>query len=916
MITYDSITGNIINKTWNSTTREYDVVELSEQEINALNNKPKFTSMSTVDDDDDDKSFLTDVGRVGFSTLEGFAQLGSDVLIRPFQEDKEEYDEAYSEWRADVAEYVPGLDREDIIDPETGEVLRPETGAGKVLDVGTYLVGGGLVFKALGKLSKLQKASMTKGVLSEQVVEQVLADPDHNLFNFVAEDLMEEPPAVIEFLAADEDDDVLFNRAKTALSSGILTAGVGGLLNLGFKAIDISKHSQKVLGKEMPDTPEEVDALAGSLLAAVKKGEELDPSKIVNKLKKVTEDDAEGVAQIINQSSGRLKGYKSKVMGTLKWTEQRWLKSRGFYSKKAYEASQETIHRQKQLLSHTNHLANRLQRAMDNVVEGNIADDVTEALVDKKMLNLNFEDKIKYLTDTNMESFLTTRYGFSNEIASRFLKVNIDDRVNFLKRNGFSDEAASEIATTKPYGFSEDIAYEIAAARGSIDSLSKTLLDSNIGSEVVREAIAENLGGYVRRSYRLYEDGNWRPTASLIERAEKAIVDAKIGKRKNVSDAEVNEFHKDAKDYVKDLLDETDINNYDDYLSKIRRVNTQYLSQRKEILPEIRELMGEIKDPSENIILTIQKLTSITENNKFYNKLMELGGSVPSNPTVYDNALAQARRELRDPQINLLDDTVEELKKGSYVTLNNAIGDVPAGTVGRVVNVGTKRTPNRTFVRVSGAEKPLSLPTEKNSMNLSVIANNQKVNKLTKQYYDDATGGNAYTDTKYISEHSSDIFDTKISGTGSALDGQYTTPELARAINNLEDTHVSIFGLGKDKFKKGLKSGPMWQYYVGAKGLNQQMRTVYDHTTHLRNGLGGYQFGLANGLNPLKNGRLNFQVLKNEIGGGGDKVFDALYERLQGLGVVNTSVRASEARALLDIASETRPSKWVEQIEK
>ena len=178
MITYDSITGNIINKTWNSTTREYDVVELSEQEINALNNKPKFTSMSTVDDDDDDKSFLTDVGRVGFSTLEGFAQLGSDVLIRPFQEDKEEYDEAYSEWRADVAEYVPGLDREDIIDPETGEVLRPETGAGKVLDVGTYLVGGGLVFKALGKLSKLQKASMTKGVLSEQVVEQVLADPD------------------------------------------------------------------------------------------------------------------------------------------------------------------------------------------------------------------------------------------------------------------------------------------------------------------------------------------------------------------------------------------------------------------------------------------------------------------------------------------------------------------------------------------------------------------------------------------------------------------------------------------------------------------------------------------------------------------------------------------------------------------
>ena len=60
---------------------------------------------------------------------------------------------------------------------------------------------------------------------------------------------------------------------------------------------------------------------------------------------------------------------------------------------------------------------------------------------------------------------------------------------------------------------------------------------------------------------------------------------------------------------------------------------------------------------------------------------------------------------------------------------------------------------------------------------------------------------------------------------------------------------------------------------------------------------------------------MNFQVLRNEIGEGGNKVFDEDYELLQGLGVIGTSVRASEARALLEIARETTPSRWMEKIE-
>ena len=918
---YDPTTGKYIDKSFNFETGTFDIKELNEEEVNNLAGKPEFTSVP--EEPPEDESFLTDVGRVGFSALEGIAQLGSDVLVRPFQEDKEVYDEAYSEWRGDMAEYVPGLEREDIIDVETGKVLRPETGGGMVLDIASYLVGGGVVFKALGKLSKLQKAkygNITRGVIAEQTVEQTLADPDSNLFNFVAEDLMDDPPELIEFLAADEADDVLFNRAKMAVTSGLLTAGIGGLIRYGFKPSDITRHTKAVLGgKETPTTFEDYDKVVGSLLGATKEQLKNNPSPIITKVKEAAEDTAEGVAQIINQSSDGLSGAKS-------WVQQRYFSSRGFLSKEGQKAKETSIANQRRLISHAGHVANRLQRFMDNAIEENIVDDVSKALTDKTLLNLSPNEKIEYLTSTSMKSFLIKKYGFSDALASKFVRVSDKNKVlmgdkfkpntvKFLEDNGFPTEVASEIATIKPYGFSNEIATEIADARGAIDTLSKTILDSNIGSEAVRESISANMGSYMRKSYRLYEDANWTPSDSTIQAAEDAIVAAKVGSKQDIDAEMLEEFRAQAKDYIGELLNKDDLVNYYDYLSKMKKVNVKFLKQRKEMLPELEKLMGKIESPTENIILTVQKAVSLTENHKFYNKLMELGGSVPSRPLVYDEALAQARIELRSAQVNFLDDTTETLQKGSYVTINNSEFGVPTGTVGRVVNIGTKKAPNRTYVQVGKSKKLLSFPTKENWQNLDVISNNQKVNKLAKQYYDDVTGGKAYTSTKYISDHLTDTFNVKIKGTGSALDGKYTTKDLVRSINNLEDTHTSLFGLGGSYFKEGIKNQGAFQLFIGAKGLQQQMRTVYDHTTHLRNGLGGLQFGVANGLNPLKNGRLNFQVLRNEIGEKGDKVYDELYEKLQGLGVINTSVRASESRALLDIASETVPSQWAARIE-
>ena len=141
------------------------------------------------------------------------------------------------------------------------------------------------------------------------------------------------------------------------------------------------------------------------------------------------------------------------------------------------------------------------------------------------------------------------------------------------------------------------------------------------------------------------------------------------------------------------------------------------------MLPELEKLLGKIESPTENIILTIQKSASLVENNKFYTRLMELGGSVPSRPEVYDRALVQARTELSGTQFSLLDEEgiPGSIKKGSYVTINNSNLGIPVGTLVRVVKIGDRRTPNKTQIRRPGFKKLISIDTKDNPNNLKIV---------------------------------------------------------------------------------------------------------------------------------------------------------------------------------------------------
>jgi hypothetical protein len=809
-------------------TRKRNATSLGEEALKSVSTTKQLpvydTSRAT-----NESSIGTDIKRVALSTLEAPFELASDLLVRPFSADKEKYDARTAEKFKNVKTGLLGLIGDDteeevaeIIDPRTGDTRTPDTFTGQVLDIGTYLVGGGLLFKGLGKITKLGKA--TRGVIAEQATEQLLTDPNYNMSNLV-QDLKEEPNAVVDYLAADKNDDVLLNRAKLVLTSGLFAGSLAGIYKLGFSAVNVEKSSRKLFGKPAKElTDEQLPEVMGELLSQQKrKGN----SKIVKAVKKAAEDDEKGIAQIIDQST-------NSVSGKLKWFKQRWMQSRGFLSNKGFEAQQEGIASQKELISKAGHIAYRLQSFIDNV--GTTAKSET----------------------------------LTNKIAD-----------------------ALETGNTK--GLSKEVTAEIISARTLIDDLSSTILDNNIGGEVLRRSIEKNMGQYIRRSYRLFEDKNFVPDASLYEDAVDALVASRTKGKKEISAKALKKYEADARSSLDSLLERGEKQSFNDYVAKMQQIKKGYFKGRKDIDPAVRKLMGEIESPTENIILTAQKLGSITENHKFYNTLENLGGSTPASPTLFNSAVKAAREELKNVDI---EDVQKTFKEGTYVTdLDDSLG--------KIIKVNKNGSYKVTFKdSITGKKKTRTVAS---SNEIDLVSPDKAVSRRATEIYEE--GGGSFTKEKYIFESKNGVFNTQIQGTGSSLDGKFTTKDMARAVNNLEDTHL-LWGA----FANGLKNQEVVRYFAGAKGFNQQMRTVYDHTTHLRNALGGFQFGLANGLNPIAKGRTNFNVLYNEITKGGNKVFDNFYERLQGLGVVNTSVRAGEARALLDIAAESNPAKFAARL--
>ncbi len=760
--------------------------QLKELEVDALENPPEIKTKEVVKEpvqltqekEKDEPSVLADMARVVVDTGSSLAEfplrlgsMGTEAL--GLGKIPEWY---YDESRKMALEVMTtplklfGADK--TADKITSSVLtkegkprETETTAGAVAGVAPYIIGG----LGLAKLPKLKKfTTFQKGVIGGGGINQILAEPDmENLFN-VADEYMAPNIAgdFVSYMSAKETDTQLEKRLKLVgeeLTIGVLGEVVGGTAKLGWwasklfgkqvskitkteRATIMMEHLKVVKDKSLAPVVAAKDKTLKAVTKVLPKSKDdyFEEAKFSADLKKregtiAYEEAPKAVKQIAKQNSNGMSNILKRLTG-------QFFTSRGYWSKRAYNAFENSQYAQRQAITRAENTANRLQKHLDAIVETKEGEDIISTV------NKIFADQIDF---------------------------------TFAKGLSFEDKVKD---VSNQFNLPKNISTELVNARTQIDELSKDLLHSSVVPDDFKEAIAEGVGSYLRRSYRLYEDKGYMPSDDVRKTARDFLT-----RQYQQADPNLSELFatRQADNYLDGLLKDADLKEVGDYLHRVRKVNTNILEGRKDIAPELRAFMGEIKEPSENIILTVTKMAKLAETNKFLGTLKELGES------------------------------------GGYIFKNT-----------------------------------------------------------------DAR------DTK--------VFNEIIKGTGTTLDGMYTSKEMLKAIQQ------------KQGQIEALRGSKFWSKYLKGQGLIQKFKTVYSHTTHIKNLTGGAVMSAANGVNPFgKNTKTVFNTLRNSIVQGGDEVLDASYEKYLRLGIINTNVTVNEYRELLETgyrANSETGFKWMENM--
>lgn len=153
-------------------------------------------------------------------------------------------------------------------------------------------------------------------------------------------------------------------------------------------------------------------------------------------------------------------------------------------------------------------------------------------------------------------------------------------------------------------------------ARALVDGLSDRAVREGVVQGELAQKFTDNLGSYLRRSYRIFADAEYRPEPKLVTAAIDAVA-------KNLGGA-----REEAARLVNDLVAKHQRAAAGDFLAgrgKLAGKDVSSLVARKDLLPEIRALLGEIDDPLENLGQTVPRLARLIELHHAQRTMKDLG---------------------------------------------------------------------------------------------------------------------------------------------------------------------------------------------------------------------------------------------------------------------------------------------------
>jgi hypothetical protein len=167
----------------------------------------------------------------------------------------------------------------------------------------------------------------------------------------------------------------------------------------------------------------------------------------------------------------------------------------------------------------------------------------------------------------------------------------------------------------------------IETMRDHVDKLSRWLIDSGAIEGPLTLTIENNMGTYLTRSYRVFDDKKW---------GEKVPQDVR-NRAKAFIRAENPSYTEDQiEGEIRNLLFEPDAPLA--YLSggKLGSKDLSITKRRKGVPPEIRALLGEYKDPRVNYVRSVTKMANLLANHHFLTQIRNEGLGAylfdPKNP--------------------------------------------------------------------------------------------------------------------------------------------------------------------------------------------------------------------------------------------------------------------------------------------
>ena len=519
----------------------------------------------------------------------------------------------------------PDQEEQDLIVDEDGYAVETETAAGLGLNLASYLVGGYGVARGLSRLAlkspKAFKALTSKykktstflygtniGVLTDQWISNPNAGNIVSMFaddtgvsdaeiNVLGEYIKREETLAQKLTPREEDSD--FEKRFKNIVGNLPIDFVVGIGGVGMYAWARKKGK---LPKEL-NADDKVEIVKSGLNATRK--EAIPPTTQTKINASLEVEDADELRQIVNQEDSFLGWRKLK---------QRFFTTRGYNSMAGQDAFESSLAAQRKIDNRAEHATLRLKNSIDNVIKDTGDTETSERVMDflNDSRTIIVRDK-KSLTS----EFEKGEFKIIGERQQRETKL-----MELLKSDKISDEKKISLISKK-YNLDKTVAANALESRLLIDDVtSKIMNDSSIDPKIKRKLQA-NLGLYLRKSYKLFEDENYKASKPARDKALRFLRNKIRRTEKEYAKATDSQIENAAEARLDTLLDEAQ-REFRPRTAK-GKLQAPIFKTRKNIPDPIREVMGEIEDPVDSLVLTVNKMSKFYQRDQFLKDMNLIG---------------------------------------------------------------------------------------------------------------------------------------------------------------------------------------------------------------------------------------------------------------------------------------------------